>query len=62
MSLQKEKRNPEVEDVKYNAHLVFRDYNQKDGAGFNDVFSPIVKYNYIHMLLDMITMFDLELK
>ncbi len=29
---------------------------------FNEVFSPVVKHNFIHVMLAMVAMFDLELE
>ena len=37
-------------------------YTQKKGVDFNEMFSLVVKHNSIRVLLDMVTLFDLELK
>lgn len=51
-----------MEDVKYKACLVANGYSQKECMAINKVFSPVVKYNSIHMFLFMVTTFDLELE
>lgn len=39
--------------------MVAKGYNQKEGMDFNEVFS-YWKYSSIHMLLSIITLFDIE--
>lgn len=42
--------------------LVVRGFTQKEADNFNNVFSPVVKYISIRMLLAMVEKFNLELK
>lgn len=42
--------------------LVVRGFTQKEGVDFNDIFSSVVNYRSIRMLLAMVARFDLELE
>ena len=42
--------------------MVIKGYNQRESIDFNEVFSPIMKYSSICILLALIILFDLELK
>ena len=50
-----------IEEARYKAWRVAKRYNQTQGIDFNDVFSPVVKHNSIHVLLALMVMDDLEL-
>ncbi|KAH9668944.1 hypothetical protein KPL70_021590 [Citrus sinensis] len=59
------KRNegiPDVEPPKYKARLVAREFTQREGVDFNEMFSPIVKHSSIRILLAMVALLDLELE
>ncbi|KAI0494762.1 hypothetical protein KFK09_024905 [Dendrobium nobile] len=53
---------PDVEEARFKARLVAKEYNQVPGVDFNDVFSPIVKHTSIRILLGLVAVDDLELE
>ena len=46
----------------YKERLVARGYAQKEGIDYNEIFSPVVKYTSIWILLAIVAQFDLELE
>ena len=42
--------------------MVAKGYNQVQDVDFNEVFSPVVKYNSIYTLLVLVAMYDLLLE
>lgn len=50
-----------VEKAKYKSRLVAKGFTQKKGVDYNEIFSPVVKYNSIRILLAMATKFDMKL-
>jgi len=42
--------------------LVAKEYAQKKGIDYNEIFSPVVKHTSIWMLLAIVAQFDLELE
>ena len=51
-----------LQEKRWKARLVAKGYSQTKGVDFNEVFSPVVKYTSIHVLLAMVTWFNLELE
>ena len=47
--------------VQFKARLIVKGYAQKEGIGYNEVFSPVVKHSSIRILLALVAQFDLEL-
>ena len=47
--------------VSYKARLVAKSYAQREGIDYNEVFSPIVKYSSIHILLALVAQYELDL-
>ena len=53
---------PKVEDARFKARLVAKDFSQKEGIDYNEIFSLVVKHSSIRMLLALVAQFDLELQ
>lgn len=51
----------ESEPIKYKARLFAKGFSQKEGIDYNEIFSPVVRYNTIRIMLSLVTQFDLEL-
>ena len=50
------------EDVRYKARLIAKSYSRVHGIDVKDVFSLAIKHSYIHILLALIAIYDLELE
>jgi transposase InsO family protein len=50
------------EAPRYKARLVAKGFTQVDGIDYNEIFSPVVKYKTIRVMLSLVTQFDLELQ
>ena len=51
-----------VKDARFKVRLVANDFTQWEGIDFNEVFSLVVKYTYIHVLLVIVVLLDLEIE
>ena len=50
------------DNEQYKARLIIKGYAQNECIDYNEIFSPVVKYTSIRMLLAIIVQFDLELE
>lgn len=41
--------------------MVAKGFTQKEGIDFTEVFSPVVKYKIIRIMLSLVTQFDMQL-
>ncbi|KAL2236677.1 UNVERIFIED_CONTAM: Retrovirus-related Pol polyprotein from transposon TNT 1-94 [Sesamum indicum] len=48
--------------LKYKARLVAKGFTQKEGIDYNEIFSPVVKYTTVRVILALTAHFDWELK
>ena len=47
---------------KYKARLIAKEFSQKAGIDFHEIFSPVVKLVSIRILLALVALYDLELE
>ncbi|KAL2235740.1 UNVERIFIED_CONTAM: Retrovirus-related Pol polyprotein from transposon TNT 1-94 [Sesamum indicum] len=48
--------------IKYKARLVAKGFTQKEGIDYNEIFSPVVKYTTVRIILALTAHYDWELK
>ena len=54
--------NTSGDKVQYKARLVAKGFTQRVGVYFTEIFSPVVKYKTIRMVLAMVVQFNWELE
>jgi hypothetical protein len=47
---------------RYKAKLVAKGYSQMEGIDFHEIFSPVAKLVYVHIVLALVSLLDLELE
>ena len=50
------------EQIKYKARLVAKGFTQKEGIDFGEIFSPVIKYKSIRIMLSLVVQYNLELE
>ena len=51
-----------TDPIRYKARLVAKEYTQREGIDYTEIFSSVVKFKTIHMMLTIVVQFDLELE
>ncbi|KAH9657232.1 retrovirus-related pol polyprotein from transposon TNT 1-94-like protein [Citrus sinensis] len=57
----KKQGSPNQTTPRYKARLIAKGFAQNEDIGYNEVFSPVVKYTSIHILLALVAEYELEL-
>ena len=51
-----------IDPIRYKARLVAKGFTQREGINYTEIFSPIVKFKTISIMLTIVVQFDLELE
>ena len=57
----KAKRDAKGQVERYKARLVAKGYNQREGIDFKETFSPVSTKDSLHIIMEIVALFDLEL-
>src|SRR5436189_5279081 len=52
----------EKTDITYKARLVAKEFSQKEGVDYDEIFYPMVKHTSIRVLLSLVAQFNMELE
>ena len=47
---------------RYKARLLAKGFTQREGIDYNEIFSPVVKYKTIRIVLELVSYFDFKLE
>ena len=51
-----------TDPIRYKARLVAKEFTQREGIDYTEIFSLVVKFKTIRMMLTIVIQFDLELE
>lgn len=56
------KQEEYISQPRYKARLVVKGFSQRKGVNFDEIFSPVVKMSFIHVVLGIAASLDLEIE
>lgn len=62
MYLQIKEENNSSDSLKYKARLAAKGFSQREVINYNEIFSPIIKYKTIRMIIAIVVQFYWEFK